>query len=437
MLRLAETPFAEVTRPEMVLTVLGGSSPATPVLIESLRKAQLDGAIGALELRLFGRNELQLQRICDYSRAISASHVGRALQISTHCDIGNAVRGASHILCMIRAGGMEGRAYDERLALSAGVPADEGLAVGGLSCFLRTRNLITEIAEQCARYAPRAWFMQMASPLGLNVALSRAAFGSRSFGLCELPRVTAATLRDTLCERGGPQWASHAHAGLNHQSWLYAFRDERDRDITQSVLDALPAKGMTGIDKRKMLEFGAVPVSYLEQYLHTRRVLNAQRNQSVRGVVLSDWSQRVSSALCSGLSVHVPKVGRLLAQRKMDWFEQGVIPVLAALGESRSRLCVLNVPAAEALPGVSSQAIVEINCRVSARGVTAMPVAPMPSRAASLTQQLVTYEAAALGLPQAPSAERVSSVLELHPLVPRTQIGRLARALASGASSSG
>ena len=125
----------------MVLTVLGGSSPATPVLIESLRKAQLEGALGALELRLFGRNELQLRRIRDYFHATSESHAGPALQISTHCDIAGAVRGASHILCMIRAGGMDGRAHDERLALSAGVPADEGLAVGGRSEESRRGNV--------------------------------------------------------------------------------------------------------------------------------------------------------------------------------------------------------------------------------------------------------------------------------------------------------
>jgi 6-phospho-beta-glucosidase len=332
---------------------------------------------------------------------------------------------------MIRAGGMEGRAYDEQLALSAGVPADEGLAVGGLSCFLRTRNVITDVAEKCARFAPGAWLIQMASPLGLNVALSRAAFGSRCFGLCELPRVTAAGLAEAMEGRSGPRWTAHAHAGLNHQSWLYAFRDAQRNDITANVLEALPTEGIGGIDKRKMLAFGAVPVPYLRLYLHSRRVLGAQRRAPVRGAVLSRWSARVSRALCGGRRADVPRVTRLLAQRQMDWFEDGVVPVLSALSQTRSRVCVLNVPAANALPGVAPQAIVEINCRVSARDVRPLPVEALPPRPASLTRQLVTYEAAALSLPQAPSANEFSAVLELHPLVPRRQIRKLARALAS------
>jgi hypothetical protein len=80
-------------------------------------------------------------------------------------------------MCLVRAGGMNGRARDEALALAAGVPADEGLAAGGLACFLRGRALISALAARCRSFAPSAVFLQMSSPLGLNVAITRDAFG--------------------------------------------------------------------------------------------------------------------------------------------------------------------------------------------------------------------------------------------------------------------
>jgi 6-phospho-beta-glucosidase len=437
MLLEAEKPWRVSGRPAMVLSVLGGSSPATPVLLQALRAAQRRGLIGALQVRLYGRNEIRLRRIREYARTTSAC--GRAstsvegvpaLSVTTHTNVGRAVRGATHILCMIRAGGMAGRARDEALALAGGVPADEGIAAGGLSCFLRTRQAITTLAEHCARHAPQAFFIQMASPLGLNVALSRAAFGPRSFGLCELPRTTAQSLARELGSHAGLQWVDHSHAGLNHQSWLYAFRDTRDRDITDDVLDALPAAALFGIEAGKIRELGAVPVPYLRLYVHTQRVLRGQRGAPLRGRVLESWSRRVHRALCSGASVDVAKVSRLLAQRTMDWFDDGVVPVLAAFGEVQPRRCVLNVPAGDAFPGVAADAIVEIDCHVSAGGVTPLKVGRLPVRPEALTRQLIAYESAVLGLPTKPSTQQLAAVLEGHPLVPRRSIRKLATALA-------
>jgi hypothetical protein len=65
------------------------------------------------------------------------------------------------------AGGMAGRALDEALAFGWR-SADEGIAAGGLSCFLRTRETIVTLAEQCARYAPRAFLERLRSLLPVS-----------------------------------------------------------------------------------------------------------------------------------------------------------------------------------------------------------------------------------------------------------------------------
>ena len=222
----------------LTLAVLGGSSPATPVLIEALRSSQRAGRLGEIEVRLHGRNLSRLQRVCDYAaqRLRNEGLSARALTLAPARTLSDALRHATHILCMVRPGGMVGRAHDESLARRARTPADEGLGVGGLSCFLRGRETIIGLAEACARSAPRAHLLQMSSPLGLNVALSRRVFGDRAFGVCELPLTTATKLRQLLPAEVCEQWHSHSHAGLNHQSWLYDFRDAAGRDVTAAVI---------------------------------------------------------------------------------------------------------------------------------------------------------------------------------------------------------
>jgi len=62
------------------------------------------------------------------------------------------------------------------------------------------------------------------------------------------------------------------------------------------------------------------------------------------------------------------------AERRMDWFDEGVVPVLEALHREHATTLPLNVPAGDALPGSPGDAIVEVDCRVSRRGVWACAV---------------------------------------------------------------
>jgi 6-phospho-beta-glucosidase len=250
-------------------------------------------------------------------------------------------------------------------------------------------------------------------------------------GVCELPRTTAQRLAALIDAAAGLRWSSHSHAGLNHQSWLYAFRDASGHDITTDVLAALPADADLGVTTAKIRELGAVPVHYLRMYFHPRRVRAEQKGASVRGHVLAAWAGRVESALCAAGGPDSPRVDQLLAERRMDWFDEGVVPVLEALQQSRPGAFTLNVPAAAAMPDASANAIVEIDCSVSNSGVSPKPVPPLPAGPAALTRALLGFEHAALDLPRSPTAYMLADVLAAHPLAPRRELGGLARALAA------
>lgn len=417
------------------LTVLGGSSPATPVLIDALRRSQRAGRLGEIEVRLHGRNLARLDGIAAYATRRLAREADAAgipappLRVLPGKTLRQAFDGATDVLCMVRPGGMLARAADEAIARDAGSPADEGLGVGGLACYLRGREVIAGLAEAAARHAPRANYLQMSSPLGVNVELTRRAFGSRAFGVCELPLTTATKLARAVAGQGGG-WAAHHHAGLNHQSWLYAFRDAQGADVTASVLGALPASTALGVDTAAIREAGAVPVHYLKFFLHTQREVAAQRAAESRGVTLDRWSRRIEDALAAGAAGD-GQVDALLAERRMDWFDEGIVPVLEALHADDARSMPLNVPAGDAFPGAPRDAIVEVDCEISKRGVFARPVPALPDAPAALTRRLLDYERAVLALPADAGEARLAEVLALHPLAPRDNLREVARRLAA------
>ena len=422
-------------RDHVSLAVLGGSSVSTPVLLNALRNSQLRGGLPSLHVRLYGRKRERLTRVLEYAGASLSLRRGaadgeRTLRLTAHSSIDEALLGASYVLCMIRPGGMRGRARDEHIALEAGVPADEGLGPGGLACFLRGRPLIEAVLARCRECAPDGSLLMMTSPLGLNVALARALFGPRSYGLCELPIVTSRMVVRHAVARLGCERITHCHAGLNHQSWLYAFRDEHGNDVTERVLASIDSPELVDVDPEAIRAYGAVPVPYLKLFLHRDRVIQKQRSQGVvRGAVLTEWSSRLEAAYCGGDGPDVPLVSALLAERKMDWFEHGVVPVLEALTQSTTVTLPLNVQADASLQGVPAEAVVEVDCKVSSAGARPIVLPALPPRPAALTRELIRYERAALALPRKPSRAQLASTLALHPLTSEPAIPTLVEAL--------
>ncbi len=410
------------------LAVLGGSSSGMPALVEALRASQEQGRLGMIDVRLFGRDPAKLAGMHAYiRRSLPPSGAGPQLSMSTHVQLAEAIEDATHIVCLVRAGGMAGRARDEALALAAGVPADEGIALGGLACFLRGREVIRALAARCRELAPAAIFLQMSSPLGLNVAIAREAFGSAAYGVCELPLVTKRAVLQHLASLQR-DCVSARCAGLNHQSWLYAFEDRAGRDCTAEVLDALDTPDLVGVEPEIIREYGAVPLPYLRLYLHAGRVLAAQSGASSRGSALALWSESLDRALrCE--STNVERIGELLAQRRMNWFHEGLVPVLEAFNTDETSSVPLNVPSAGALGGISPESIIEIDCSVSSRGAAALPAPPLPEQPLALTQRLADYERAVLSLSPRPTSGELAAVLRLHPLAPSSDIEQTAQVL--------
>jgi 6-phospho-beta-glucosidase len=412
------------------LAVLGGSSSGMPALVEALRASQEQDRLGSIDVRLFGRDPAKLDGMHSYIRRLlpQPGAAGPPMSVSTHVQLAGAVEDATHIVCLVRAGGMAGRACDEALALAAGVPADEGIAVGGLACFLRGRELIRALAARCGQLAPSAIFLQMSSPLGLNVAIAREAFGSAAYGVCELPLVTRRAVLHHVASRLQRECVTARCAGLNHQSWLYAFEDTTGRDCTAAVLDAVDTADVVGVEPETIREYGAVPLPYLRLYLHTGRVLATQSRSASRGSALAQWSDSLDRAFrCE--SMNTDKIRALLAQRPMNWFQEGLVPVLEAFNTDETSSVPLNVPCAGALAGIPPESIIEMDCSVSSRGASALPAPPLPKQPLALTQRLAAYERAVLRLPPEPSSSELATVLSLHPLAPSRDVEQTARVL--------
>jgi len=402
------------------LTVIGGSSVGTPVLLEELSAAVAKGKIPNIHIRLYGRNQLRLERIRTYFKLQTGT---TGVTVSTHKNLESALTGATHVLCQIRPGGMESRAKAERAALAAKIPGDEGLGPSGLAVFLLGRPAIQDVLNQCARYAPNAVFMQMSSPLGLFVALAQRTLPKPAFGICELPSVTALKVLDFIQSRTGLKNLTYSLAGLNHQSWLYDFRDADDIDRTNEIIAAIDDPKLVSIDPNIIQQMGAIPIPYLKLFFHTDRELAKQlKNSITRGEELMAWFNDLDHAYCDGHQPNLKRVSSLLSDRNMNWYRDGIIPALQKFTSREDQIFPLNLENNGAIEGIDDTAIVEVLCKIGNGVAQPYKTATLPKLPAQLTQRLVAYEQKSLSLPNKPTVRQLEDVLALHPMVQQQNI---------------
>ena len=405
-----------------IISVLGGSSTGTPALIEALGKAYIMGEISPLQVRLYGRNSKRMSSIKEHANYVLAQLAGSVdptqtgIKVSSHTCLSDAVIGSNIILCQVRVGGMQARAIDEMLPLEFGIPGDEGLGPSGLACFLRSRQVISELAAQCKEFASDALFLMMSSPLGLLTSTAADTFGPACYGICELPAVTIKRVTDAVRSSIGLAIEDVLFYGLNHQGWLHAFRDTAGTNVTDQVLAAINSTSLLGIDSDIIRKEGAVPLPYMRLYYHTVREVKRQKSQAKsRGAELTQWIDRVDDELLTPSQLNHKKIAALLSQRNMQWYEYGIVPAICAFLGNTDRVISLNKT--EVTDSEFHGAVVEVPCQVRGAEVTQLKVPPLPESPHRLMAQLVRFENNALALAEHPEPCDIAAVLVGHPLV--------------------
>lgn len=414
----------------LTLSVLGGSSYGSYALLEALLRSIERGELAPLRVCLIARDTRRADAIMRLfmSRHPCDVYDGK-LALSSHPWGASGLDGANFVLCQIRPGGMAGREQDERFALAEGIPGDEGLGPGGFANFLRSYPVLQQTASLVRDTCPGAIVLQMSSPLGLSVRLFND-HGLRCFGVCELPMTTARTIYQCSKARHGISIVQNQHFGVNHQSWLYNFTDDVGRDVTMKLLNYGDCAGDIAIDKHILLRYQAFPVHYLKLYFHPDRVTHAQRHAGSRAQKLAVWQQRLDQCLgIGGSSQDSAQAVSLLSERLTNWYEDGVVPVLAAFLHRQPRRVSLNIAMTAADNPLGRAGVVEMPCSVSESGILPLVSTP-PTPVGNFTNRVLDFEERAYYAAQHPTSAAIAQAMESNPMVPSAKIAiRLAKKL--------
>jgi 6-phospho-beta-glucosidase len=364
------------------LTVLGGSSIASPTLIQEML---LREDRPPFEICLVGRTKPKLEKVAAACAALTENaHI--PLKITSTTNLEKGVTGADYILNQIRVGGYQARAYDERFPKQFGILGEETFGPGGMNNAKRTIPVVLEYCKAIEAYASNALVLNLTNPNSfIQYAVTRYSKVD-IIGVCDSP----VGIGEAIAEMVGVPYQElwFQYVGMHHFGWVTKAL-HNGVDLMPAILEKLDqVPGLpTDADIAKVV--GGIPTSYFKYYYHSNRVFDVQNKQEkVRAEQLLEFENKI-------LAEYASERGALpasLKQRGAHWYGASVVPIMLAHTNNAEQVFILNIINGTTLPWLPTDAIIETPSLVTGHGCIPLQPAEIPVDLQAMVQLNATFE---------------------------------------------
>jgi 6-phospho-beta-glucosidase len=420
------------------LTLVGAGGFRTPAIYRALVAGA--GTTRFDEVVLFDPNAERLEQIGAVLAGIDAELGDRVVYRSSG-DLRDALEGADVVYCAIRVGGLEGRLLDERIAVDAGAIGQETTGAGGIAFALRTVPAATAIAEQVARHAPDALFINFTNPAGLVTEALQRVLGDRVVGICDAPPDMCQRVATAVGMPVDQLWFDYF--GINHLGWLRSVR-HRERDLLPGLLadDDRLARFEEGrlFGGEWLRAVGMLPNEYLYYYYFEREALDAMRDGHVRAAwlrgqqaafyerddgapkdALALWqktlTERESTYMDEAWDGRTEQHHDVTSGREPGGYGGLALGLVDALHSDGQVVRILDVANRSSLPFLDEDAIVEVPCVVGRGGIVPVAIGDVPIDTQGLMLQVRAADRVAIDAALSGSRQLAIKALALNPLV--------------------
>ncbi|MBM3471401.1 MAG: hypothetical protein FJX73_11520 [Armatimonadetes bacterium] len=361
------------------LTVLGGSSVATPELVAVL--ARFPTPSPPLEVMLHGRSPEKLELVGRVCARVAAQREGLAVGWTT--DLPRALDRAGIVLLQVRVGGYRARAFDEAFPRELGIPGDETLGPGGFANALRTVPVAVDLGAAIERHAPNAWVLNLTNPSSVvQLALHRTT-RLRLIGLCDVPVTMLEGIAGVI--GAGPGEVRVDYVGMHHFGWITRVWHQ-GREVTGEVLARSGELPWIHAPAELVCAMGAIPGPFFDYVLVPEVVLRQQTGRRLRGEELLDLEETLLREYRAYLASDEAGSSAGVGRRRAIWYAKIIGPVIWALIADAGAAQILDLPNHGAVPWLPDDAIVEVPASLGPQGPRPAGRGVAPPDVVALTQ---------------------------------------------------
>ncbi len=409
----------------MKLTIVGGGSIFTPLLLAGLEK--FSGELTFSDVALLDIDLPAAERVAAFTRTSLARQAAAPPRILPTTDHQQAIEGSDFIVFTIRVGGLAARIQDEKIPLRHGIFGDETTGPGGFSNALRTIPVMIDYVREIERWAPRAWVIPFTNPEGLLTEAITRHSAVRAIGLCTAAyglRLGAARLLEAEPER-----VQADLIGVTHTGWVRGVKLD-GQEVLPGLVDRILSREAPGAlyPPAVMRALEAYPAHWFYSllgfeaphfYYHARRVYERQiAAGQTRGEVLTERQREIQPRLDSPDFT----IGELAALRGHQILDEPILALMSALHNDKEEVHIVDIPQQGAVPGFEPEAVLEMPARVDRSGAHPLPTAPLPPEVRGLMQMIKAYEELTIEAALSGSYGLAVRALLAHPLVQSYEI---------------
>jgi 6-phospho-beta-glucosidase len=396
------------------LTYIGGGSSYTPEFIDGFIQKEEEVELGEFALQDIDEGRLNtvggmVERMLRYKELDT--------KVTLHSSRQPAIEGAEFVVSAIRVGQMDARIQDEKIPLKYGVIGQETSGPGGTLKAWRTIPVALKIAEDMAKYAPGARFLNFTNPSGIITEAILNHSDVEAVGLCNVPITTQYGIAAHLGVEPGEiflEWV-----GLNHINWIQSVYSQ-GVDVTQDLIDKAAeapdsmASSLFAPDLVRAL--GVLPTWYQQYYYyHDKKVKEAKEAEKSRGEVVKEVEAELMNKYADENEFVKPPE---LSMRGGALYSEAALQLILSLMFDRRDIQILVTKNNGSIPDLPNEASVEVPCVVGAHGVTPLHMGPLPETIRALCQQAKAWETRTVEAGVSGDRSKALMAMVTNPLVP-------------------
>ncbi len=337
-----------------------------------------------------------------------AREVRAKITIKAARDKEEALDGADFVILTISTGGLETMRNDVEIPKQYGIyqPVGDTCGPGGISRALRNIPVVVEIAKKMESMCPDAYLMNYTNPLSTLTRAVRRETKIKCVGFCHELFGTMDLLKRIFNVDDESRFDLDV-VGINHLIWivnlkldgedlfpqLHEFVDENERFAPAEIQSGLTRWvffGDCGVKFALFNAFGALPAAgdrHLCEFFSNFLTEKSCWGEAY-GVRLTPIEFRYRL-----MATDKKRIENVLADREsisMTRSREAAASFISAVANNRREKHIVNIPNKKIIPGLPSDAILELFGYVSRRGIKGVPISGAPAAVMAILNYHIT-----------------------------------------------
>ncbi len=335
-----------------------------------------------------------------------------------------ALKDADFVCSQFRAGRIEARLRDEKIAMKYGMIGQETNGLGGFSNACRTIPIALQIASEMEQLCPDAWLLNFTNPSGMVTEALLKHSKIKTVGLCNIP---------VNMERGAAEVLGVEKneitmqiAGLNHLVWARKVLHD-NKDKLPELVEAL-AEGNDFMTPKNIPPFqwdgdlirslGMLPCAYLRYYYQSRDMFDEEIAAAKENNHRAEQVAKVEAEL---LEVYKdPELNvkpKQLELRGGAYYSEAACELMSSIYNNKRSIMHVNTRNNGAIKGLPDDCAVEVSSVITSSAILPLNVEPFEPDTLRLIQLMKEFESLTVHAAITGDIQAAKRALILNPIV--------------------